>query len=393
MRPIWRTFMISTAVCTLLTGCWSKIEINDRTFVSGFFVDRSAVPGEVELTITTMLPNRLTSGQQSGGGSEKGTPYASVTKSAKTLPFALQRIQADLTRKISWGLTRIVVVGRDYAEQGLDDLLEWVDREPTFHLRTYILIAEGKAKEIIRLTPVYERSPSEVLREFVNQHTLLNTNLRDLLDASYSGRDFAITALTFGSFPMVSEQNRISPWAGTNGAALFRNGKLIGFVTAEEARMLAWVKSWLRAPVFSVPVGDGKDKGSASVVFSMTRASIVPVFQARSIRFRIKLYGEATLLNAEMKEDITKPAVLHRTERQISQYLADHLQRALAQTKKLGSDALQLGAYVEWQRPKQWEQLQKEWRAYYKTNVDFDIEADVVIKSFGSETTSVQRKR
>lgn len=50
-----------------LTGCWSKLELDELTFVYGLFIDVGEEPGTVEVTISSPLPNRLDSGTQGAG--------------------------------------------------------------------------------------------------------------------------------------------------------------------------------------------------------------------------------------------------------------------------------------------------------------------------------------
>jgi spore germination protein KC len=149
---------------SLLTGCgWSK-ELNDRTFATAIFVDQAKTPDLVEVTITSLLPNRIATMPQSLG--QQGKSYTSVSKTAKTIPEAITKIQLDLTRKISWGHTEAIVIGKKYAtDKGLNEFFDWASREPTFLLNTTVFVAPSKAKDIVSLTPVYEYAPAEVLNK------------------------------------------------------------------------------------------------------------------------------------------------------------------------------------------------------------------------------------
>ncbi|CAH0119075.1 Spore germination protein B3 [Paenibacillus sp. CECT 9249] len=379
------------AISVLLSGCWSTIELNDRTFVSGLFVDKSPVPGEVLLTIATPLTNRMTSGAEAGGPSSSGNPYATVTKSGKTFPEAMLRIQDDLTRKLTWGQTRIIVMGREYAEQGTKELFEWLIRQPQFHLKTYIIVAPGKATEITELTPVYERTPTEVLREFVNLKVLMQTSVKNYLEAVIAGQDVAASILTFGKVEAVSEKGKETPWAGTDGAALFRDGKLVGTLNMEETKVLSWLNKSHQSQIRTVELDGAKEK--ISVTMRQLKRQIRPQLSGNKIVFHITLTAEADVLSAVSSKDLLDPKVVHKIEQKFADDVRTDALAMLKKTQRLKSDILMLGSIVDWRYPRKWREIRDDWRDYYRDNVDFQIQANIRIMHFGAETVPFWQDR
>ncbi|SHF00582.1 spore germination protein KC [Seinonella peptonophila] len=382
----WLLLALISCICFICTGCWSSIEVNDRTFITGVYVDKGNKPGEVELTLTAPLPNRLVPGSLQGGGTGERS-YAALSKTGKTIPFAIQRIQSDLTRKLSWGHTRVIVISRDYAQSGITPLLEWITRQPTFHIKTYILISPGKAKETVKLTPVFERAPSEVLREFANQKTILGATVRDFLLAHYADQGTAVSFLTMGTMPMVSEQGKKSEWAGTDGAAIFRDDQMVGKIAPEKARMLSWVIKQIKSPtfVFQSPV----DHGKISVEFERIDANILPKLRGKQIVYNIELLGDASIVSADTKESITKPHQWHQLENILKKKLAKNLKKALVETQRLRADVLRLGNRLEWWYPNRWKQVKDNWPDVYQKQVFFEIEPKIYIKHSGLEGDSL----
>lgn len=58
------------------------------------------------------------------------------------------------------------------AEAGVQPVLEFFNRNPNTRLRTFLMVAPGKAKEVSKLAPVIERFPHELLRELGEQQTM-----------------------------------------------------------------------------------------------------------------------------------------------------------------------------------------------------------------------------
>lgn len=376
----WGRRLIWVGCFVLLTGCWSKEEINKRTFVTGIYVDKSDKPGEVEITISTPLPNRLISGQTSGAGGSNGNPYAIITKSGKSITDAINAIQLDLTRDISWGHSRIVVIGRQYAEEGIDSLLAWTNREPLFHLSSYMIIAPGKAKDVTKLTPVYEKSPSDVLSDFTNQGKLVDTDIKTFSMSALAAQDEAVTELTMGIIPLISEKGESGEWAGIQGAAIFSNQKMVGSLNIEQSRAIAWAAGRLHRMDLTV-----QDSEKVSATIRNIRSTITPKLTARGLVFVINLRG-----NAEMNSisPITKGYSVQKSleiKKAMDEQIKGDLSSAIDLALEKSADILHFGYYLEWKYPQMWSNLKPEWRKYCHTSLHYEVDADIKLEYFGSE--------
>ncbi len=147
----------------MMTGCWSKVELDERVFVNGLYLDVGKTPGTVAVTISTPLSNRLQSGQESGGGSSSEKPYSLLTQQSTSISKALETIHKDLSRQLSLSEIKIIMISQKYGKQGISDLLEWIKREPDVPIGAYILVTSGDLQETAHLTPVFEQLPTTVL--------------------------------------------------------------------------------------------------------------------------------------------------------------------------------------------------------------------------------------
>lgn len=381
-RPVVLVLLLT--FIPLLGGCWSRVEINDRAIVTGVFVDKGKDPGTLELTLAFPLPNRLSSAVQTGPQST-GQPYATVTKQGVNFAAALRKIQADLTRRIAWGHTRIVVIGRELAEEGIRPVLEFVARQPSFQLKTFVMVAPGKALEMTKLTPVFERSPYEVLREFGAQPALIDTNVRDFLTALDDAPDMYANLLTFGETEMVSEKGKKSPWAGTYGAAVFREGRMVGSLDVDETRALFWIEGGMKNSVITVRMPDnGK---LISVLFVPSKPVIKPKLEKNGrIVFDILVRGVGDIVSSESDMDLISSENIKYIQKRFGDQLQDNMLKGLVETQKHRSDVLQLGKYVSWRYPKKWKEISRNWRDIYKEEVSFRLHADLEITRLGKET-------
>lgn len=175
-------------------------------------------------------------------GSSEGSSYSLLSKTGNNIPEALQNIQKDLSRKLLLSETKIIVLGREYAEDGINELLEWIQRNANIRISSSILVAPHTAKEVSQLTPIYEQFPTDVLSAFVTKEYLVNTNIKECLLANANHSAFVTPYLSYGEVPSVEEDSKKIPWSGIGGSALFTDNKLTRIVNVKESRAIAWAK-------------------------------------------------------------------------------------------------------------------------------------------------------
>ncbi|MFC3747196.1 Ger(x)C family spore germination protein [Paenibacillus sp. GCM10012306] len=368
-----------------LTGCWSKVELNELSFVYAVYLDVGNKPNTVELSISSPLTNRLMNGQQSGGGAGSGSSktYAKVTKTAETVTDALMLIQKDLTRNISLAKIKAIVVGKEYASTRMAELLEWIRREPSLPLGTYIFAAPGRAQMISKLTPTFETLPGEVLMKFGQSNYVLGTTAKQCLIAEASGMGYAINYLSFGNNPDNTVPAMPEYWVGMQGAMLFQKDKMRGMVGLQDARSLAWALGHPHDPVMTVTWDEGKSKVSA--VFFTSKGSRTIRMTERGPVFYVTLKGRASLVYKKDIERRSKTVFSRIVIEALEKKAVQDLNEALKKTKAAGADVLELGLLMEWNYPKEWRKIRDRWEDYYKNHAEIRVKANFQIGDYGTE--------
>lgn len=369
----------------LLTGCWSRVEINEQLFVFAMYIDQGKEPDTVEVTISSPLPNKMSSGNQgSGGGKGQGNPYAMINKSGPSIPETINAIQRDTTRQLDFSHTRVVVVGQAYAESGIRDILDWILREPALNLSTFLMAAKGEAKEISKLTPVYEQMPASVLMRFEELNNILATTAKDCLIGDLGGQGFALTYLNSSLKPMLSEKEQLEYWTGIDGAALFRKDTMKGAMDQNEARALAWAMQHIRKPIYTVTWDEGKSK--ASVIFISPKAQKQAYMTPSGPLFTVKLQGKGDLI---LLKDAKKrdPVEINRIiVKELEDLIRNDMNSALRTTQNIGADVMQFGNILEAKYPDAWEKLHTNWDDNYRDNAEFTVDVKLMIRTSESFT-------
>jgi spore germination protein KC len=365
----------------LLTGCWSRVEVNDRAFVTGVFVDKGE-NGNIDLTLSFPLTNRLAS-PSIGGVSPTGNPYAAITKSGKSISEAYRKIQSDLPRRINWGHTRVIVAGEDMAKEGILPILEFVVRNPSFSIRNTFLVTPGKAKELANLVPAFERYPNEVLREFTQKKNTLDTTVKDFLETENG--DMIVGLLTKGKEKLVSEKGKKELWVGTNGMALFKNYKMVGKINQRVARGALWMKN--RMEISGINLASPTDHKNISLLVLSAKTKLLPSKKDK-YTFDVFVKAEDDILESYSNIDLTDPEKVHLIEDEAGREIKSRIYEVFRDSQEKKADVFQLGSYLSWYKPKVWESSKSEWPSIYKDKVKLNIHIDLNIKRSGSEQNS-----
>ncbi|MFD3257157.1 Ger(x)C family spore germination protein [Paenibacillus lentus] len=383
MRRSLLNIVFSLLVLSMMTGCWSKVELDERVFVNGLYLDVGKTPGTVAVTISTPLSNRLQSGQESGGGSSSEKPYSLLTQQSTSISKALETIHKDLSRQLSLSEIKIIMISQKYGKQGISDLLEWIKREPDVPIGAYILVTSGDLQETAHLTPVFEQLPTTVLLSFASQGYMLNTTIRDCIVSETAGLGFAVTQLKTGTIISAADAGKKEAWAGIQGAALFQQDKLKGALPYEEAKVIAWAKGNLRFPIYSVQWDE--TRGNADVKFTYTNGRTSVKMTNEGPVFTVHLKGRASI--------IAKKDALNRPIKDISGIIMERLNhrisadfnKSIKASQKSGADVLQLGFLLEWNYPAFWNNVKEKWPDYYSHHAKINVVTNFSFDDFGKE--------
>lgn len=386
-----RAIGTATLVFLLLIGvggCWSAEELNNRAFVNTVLIDLTE-DGQTELTLGVPLPNRMIPGQAGGTGQPQGDPFSFVSKRAENLSLALNKIQVDLSRNISFGQTRIIVVGRRLAEQGLDKVLEFVFRQPSFRLSASLFVTPGNVKEITRSPMVFERILSDILRKYVNNHFALDTTVKDYKLALYHGGDILIPLLNFGVLPGVAQEDpKKDRWMGSGGAAIFSGGRMAKTeLTPQEHQVALWISSQLKNTTVTIP--SPTDGEEVSFFIEGIKTDIIPVVKGDNVSFQIKSNAKAYVETSLSHIDLKKPQVLQQLEEILSKKMEKEFLDVLTKTRQARSDAFIMSQYLEWRYPGIWNKVQEHWKHIYAKELPIEVDVEVQLNRTGGVYRSV----
>lgn len=358
----------------LLTGCWSRVEINDRTFVIAMFVDLTE-NNQIEVTLGFPEPNKISSQSGTASTGDK-PPYVTLTERGINLSDAVQNMQSNLSRQIFWGQIKVIVIGAELAKQGIRPLLDFVSRNPILPLKTFVLTASGKAKDLADFPTRVEKFPSEVFRELANRRTILDTSIRNLMMA----QDYSQAGITAIVEPGRGTENGIP--IRTDGAALYKDNKLAGTLSKPDMRGAMWLMNRMEQAI--ITLHSPTDALPVSLHIQRTRTDVKPTLEQGWPVYKVQVQFVSIVNASDSDIDLKDPKQVHALETIAADQIKQRMRKAFDKSRKLKADVFQLASYLEWYYPKQWNQFRPEWDQIYSEKVKLDIEIKPTIYTTGA---------
>lgn len=394
----------------LMEGCWSRREIEDMAMVTGMGIDTVKVAGKEKFLITFQIirgtggPGGM-GGGVGGGGVGPGTMVTQafwVTSSiGDNLADAVVNLSTRSPRKVDLAHMEVVVLGRKVAEEKVPEVVDFLQRERTIRLRTWVVVAEGEARDVVTSQPELERSLFKGINSLIfNRKDVSKTEVVDL-------KDFLIALADPGREPVTGvirvfrppEIKKMASQAATgqaakvvrlHGGAVFARGRLVDFWDDRITRGYLWTQSkaergiiTLSLPGFSRPVAL-KIRGSL--------ARIRPEIKNGELKIKIRVRVQGDINdNQNPGAKIADIRVIKGLEKEYARAVKDEIAAALRRAQEKKSDVFGFGEAVHRHLPAVWRQVEKDWPEVF-AELPVEIEVKAAIKHAGLADNTIKIK-
>lgn len=246
---------------------------------------------------------------------------------------------------------RLLVIGADYAREGVGPALDFWSRHREPRLRTHIAITPGRALDLIQAEPELEPQLGEAVREILSLRLQTEVTVRDFVEALRRA----------GEQPVAPRLERVASSPGepqrevqVTGSAIFRNDRLIGWLNDAETRGLLWLRNEIQTGVITVTLPGG---GKVTMQMVRGRTRVHTRMDGSRLRLAVEIDTEDDIFEA------TEPIDLGKGETaQVLAGLAEEAMRArivpvLAKVQQeFRVDVLRFADAVRRGLPLQWEQ-------------------------------------
>jgi spore germination protein KC len=392
-RKLCQLLAFLILVLPILTGCWDRLEIEERGTILGLAIDpivkkvqnitgpfaKSDIAG-YKLTAQVGIPGRIPlgpSGPSAGGGpSEK--PVWIISKTGKTIDDAINNLQQELATRVFFGHLRIIIVNQALAKSGMGDIQDFFRRNAEIRRLAWLIISKGSAGTVIRATPQLERVPTlflvSTMDNAVRMGKIPNVFLGNYWSTlSSKGREPVLPLISLHQNNLIEIQ----------GLAVFKGDRMVSSLDQlGTAAYMELTGEHAAGYGVAVPV-PGDPKHSATIKGSNRKTKIKLRKDKEKPSFDVYMRIEANL-----EEKTGKSRNDDRMTKQIgietSRLLMKNQKKTLKTLKKLRTDIIGFGEYVRGEDPKYWSKYRsrKEWDKEF-ANLDIRLHLNVEMRRSG----------
>ncbi|WHY73544.1 Ger(x)C family spore germination protein [Fictibacillus enclensis] len=378
--------LLFASLCTLLTGCWDRKEVNDMALVLGAAIDKAG-DKHIELTIQTLQPRNVSSDRQGSGSG----PIISVRSAVgENLADAASKLQTKISRQIFWGHCKVFIIGKTLAKRGkLNQEIDFLLRHPEPRENAHLFVSNEKAADIMELMPPLDRYEGEALRRLslMGTGTAVTVNEFEVMLTSAGGG--AILPLIKIS-PRIHGEEKAETSAYIAGTAIFKRDKMVGQIGAKTTQGLLWLRDEIKGMSITVYP---KNKGSISLDPIRQRTTLVPDINNGKWKITAKIHSENTVVENGTNLNPMKSGVVKQIEYDANKNLEHRINLALNQVQKgMKVDVFGFGEAFHRKYPKEWMKMKNQWQEAFPL-LEVDKNITLRIRRPGLSTTPAGLKK
>jgi spore germination protein KC len=252
-------FVLLIFISINLTGCWDMIELEEQGYVAAIGVDKGR-GRNVRITFQIINHRAISSrgGQSSGESRQKSI---NISIEAPGILSASELLGASFTRRIALSHTKVIVVGQEFAQSSeFFRFLEASLREREVRRSMTLIVSREKAEDFMKNNNPALEDRINKFYEFMsrrwNETGLVPpySNINRFMQRTEAKGSLFLSIYSSSRKTGVKEgadegnylPGQIKKEGGNPaemiGAAVFRNGKMIGQLTGNEMRLVSFLR-------------------------------------------------------------------------------------------------------------------------------------------------------
>lgn len=356
------------ASALLVTGCWNSRELNQLAIVTAMSIDKTD-DDEYALAFQVVMPAELGSSVKGGGG---GAPYSVYTVKSKTLFEGIRKASKQVPRQLFFSHIQVVILGERLAQNGIEEIFDFFERSHEVRLTSMLLVARGTAPDqlvstLVPLTPIqaealigsseftskiWSNSPNIGIDDAIRK--LINPGVEPSISGlRLVGNDAEATKKSS------LETTRPPYHLEINGVAMFREGKLVGWLENDKARGYMFVINKMGSTIMNLSCQGKPDSLALEVIKSKTKTKVS--MQNGRAKVKIAVMAEGNVSEVKCGVPLDDLAVLTKMEKEWGDSAISDMIGAIKRAQSLHADVFGFGEALQRQHPKQWKKVESQW--------------------------------
>lgn len=378
----------------LLTGCWSKKELDELAIASAVGIDREGE--EYIISTQVMNPDAVTSSAK--GGSDL-SPVVTYSVKGKSLFEAFRKTTKVAPRKIYLSHLRILVISEAAAKEGIVPLIDFLSRDHQLRTDFYILVSQNiSAEHILKTVTLLDKIPANKMYDSLNASasawgSTVKTTLDHLItDITTEGKSAVLTGITLtGNSDIGASLENTKRLQGNAilkyvGLGVFDKDKLVGWLSEEESKAYNYIQGDVKSTVeaISCPGKRGTITLELLTAKSHTKGKIV---QGKP-EVTINLEMQTNIAEVECALDLIHDETIHKIEAAAAKKLKSSIINSIHTAQnKYRTDYFGFGNDIHRASPQYWRKWGAEWNEQF-SKLNAVVNVDVRVRGMGTTHNS-----
>lgn len=310
----------------LITGCSNYRELNNIAITTAISIDYN-----IETKEYTLITQVVNSVNKKDTSTSNEPAFINFTTTSNSLSEAIAKITLESPKKLYTSQTQIIILSKEVIENKLDEVLDYLIRNPEIRGETLILLAPNKEdlKGITIQTLLDNLSSSNIvssLKESEKEgYTTLITlnNLADMYLNPYK-EIILPTLYVEGNINMADEEENktTTNYKGTvkiGTLALFKGTTLTTYTNIEETKYLNIIRNKLKNTNITMPYKEGY------IVFDLYDISSNNTPDIKNNEITLTIKGKAKTYEIITSTDIESTKEVQKIKKVFNKYIENNI--------------------------------------------------------------------
>jgi spore germination protein KC len=375
----------------LFCGCADYKELNSIAITTGLSIDLD----DGKYKVSVLIANSQKADESNKEGDSGNTVYDGT---GKTISEALKRIDTKIPKQLYFGHLAVVVVSKDVAEKGLNNVADFLFRNPETTKRYYLIMSRenDKASDILKILSPLEEFPSQNIKLNIE-----NADKRSAISIGMTYSEFIENYIKKGIepyLPTLELSGNVEKGSSTKsldssdpkaivslkGIALFKDSKFISYTTDNESRGINLVNNKIEEMIVSTKCDNNYLVTAISDINTNKKVRFKNGKPVYSISINVQ--GDIQEVNCDI--DLYNKDNLNKITKDVEKKLKKYIKEGIKKAQDNEVDVFGFGNLLYKYNPKYFNKID-DWNKVFK-NIDISIKVNVDLKTKGSIKQSIK---
>lgn len=372
------TIFLICIIMVFTTGCWDKIEIDQRAFVLAIAVDKPEKSDNLESSIVEgmgksiddkdmikaifymPIPSKLQSGSVDTFSIEESDGI--------NMTMALENLSMKFSRRMFLGQVKVILVGEEALKTPtiIKKLMDFIEREPDMGREASIAVVKGKTSELASVKPKFEKVFAAYMQGVFNNASSmfapLNLSINNFLGNIRANKGNIVVPVA------TVEKDKVA----IDQLALIKDYKFSNYVDAKYLRPYSIITGGLKDGDVIIPYK--QDNISLKITSCYTNTRLKE--EDNKLNYNVNVRIEGDIDNYIFNEDILNDKDVNNIKTKFETTIKDELNKVTDYFQNdIGIDYLKFGDYAKKHNYRIYEKYEKNWdQAFKKAKINYDVQ-------------------